>query len=376
MTRIVQIVPFVSPGTGAEGVAYHLEREFRRAGVQTERFTMTEARGDRLPQPGPGARGKVALALRVGWFSTVGTVLARRYLRRRPHAVAICHNDALAGHIYVNHGILRAAMKARGGYAWRMTRNPLHLFTALRDTIRYASRIHDVVVNLTEGERRLLLHTYRRVRPRAVVISNGVDTERFAPPTAVERAEARAALGLGKDQMVAVFVGHEFERKGLDVALAALPEVSLDVHLLVVGGTPPMVAEARRSAEALGVASHVRLVGTQADPRPFLHAADVLVLPSAYEANALVVLEALACGLPVLSTRVGYAPDLIRDGENGYLIERTAADLARRWRDVAAGDRVGWRERSRASAERHAWPRIAEQYLTLVDQVRAAREAM
>lgn len=375
MTQIVQIVPALAAGTGAEGVAYHLEREFRRAGVTTERFTMTEALGGWLPRPGPGVRGKVALALRVVWFSTVGTALARRFLRRRPDAVAICHNDVLAGDIYVNHGILRAAMRARGGYAWRMARNPLHLFTALRDTLRYASDAHAVVVNLTEGERRLLRRTYPRLRPRPVVISNGVDTQRFAPPTPGERAAARAGLGLPDEASVALFVGHEFERKGLGVALGALTGAPAEAHLVVVGGTPPMVAGALRAAEALGVASRVRFVGTQADPRPAFRAADVFVLPSAYEANALVVLEALACGLPVLATRVGYAPDLIHDGENGYLVERTAADLASRWQDVAAGDRAGWRERTRATAEQHTWPRIAAQYLRLVAEVRDAREA-
>jgi len=266
-------------------------------------------------------------------------------------------------------------MKARGGYAWRMARNPIHLFTALRDTIRYASGAHAVVVNLTEGERRLLLRTYRRVRPRLVVISNGVDTERYTVPTPGERVEARAALGFLDREVVALFVGHEFERKGLDVALHALTRVPSDVHLLVVGGTDPMVAEARSRAEALGVAGRVHLAGAHSDPRPYYRAADVFVLPSAYEANALVLLEALACGLPVVATRVGYAPDLIRDGENGYLVDRTPHSLAARLSELAAADRAGWRERARASAERHAWPRIAEQYLRLVEQVRRVRGA-
>lgn len=375
MTWIVQIAPAVAPGTGAEGVAYHLEREFRRAGAATERFTLAEARGGWLPAPGMGWRGKAALALRVVWFSTVGTVLARRYLAARPDAVAICHNDVLAGDIYVNHGILRAAMRARGRYAWRMVRNPLHLFTAARDTIRYAGRTHAVVVNLTEGERRLLRRTYRRLRPRPVVISNGVDTERFAPPTPAERAAARAALGLDDRAVVALFVGHEFERKGLGIALAALTMDDGAAHLVVVGGTLQMVAEAHEQAERLGVVRRVRFVGTQGDPRPSFRAADLLVLPSAYEANALVVLEALACGLPVLVTPVGYAPDLIVDGENGYLVDRTPEALAARLRDLASADLAPWRARARASAERHAWPLIAQEYLRLVEEIRAARGA-
>src|SRR5512133_3338950 len=116
MTVIVQICPEIGPGSGVAGVAYNLEREWQRLGVQTERFTLTEARGGWLPQPGPGIRGRLVLLARVVWFSTVGTLLARRYLRSRPGALSICHNDALAGDVYVNHGVVQAAMRARGAY--------------------------------------------------------------------------------------------------------------------------------------------------------------------------------------------------------------------------------------------------------------------
>ena len=73
------------------------------------------------------------------------------------------------------------------------------------------------------------------------------------------------------------------------------------VHLLVVGGTAEMIDGARASAARLGVTDRVTFAGLLPDAVPALWAADVLVLPSAYEANALVVLEALACGIPVVS---------------------------------------------------------------------------
>ena len=110
--RIVQIVPEVALGSGVEAVAYHLEREWQRLGIPTARFTLADAAGGWLPTPGPGLRGRAALAARVVWFSTVGTVLARRRLSPRrlaltaPGTVTICHNDVLYGDVYVNHGVV------------------------------------------------------------------------------------------------------------------------------------------------------------------------------------------------------------------------------------------------------------------------------
>ena len=75
----------------------------------------------------------LALFRRMVWFTTVGTVRARRFLAERPDAVSICHNNAMVGDIYVNHGVVGAAMRARGNGVWRMVRNPTHIFTFLRD---------------------------------------------------------------------------------------------------------------------------------------------------------------------------------------------------------------------------------------------------
>jgi len=373
MTHIVQIAPAISPGSGVAGVAFALEREFIAAGATVERFTSADAG---RPLNGSHALSAVATHLararNVMWFSIVGTRRARRFLAERPDAVSICHNDVMAGDIYVNHGLLQAAMRARGDYAWRMVRNPVHLFTALRDRIRYRGRTHRAIVALTNAEAALLRSTYGEVQAPIHVIPNGVDIERFRPPAADERVRARAALGLHDDRTVAVFIGHEFERKGLPIAVDALAR-ALHVTLLVVGGTPDMIRKASAHARHVGVGDRVVFAGEQADPVPLLQASDLLVLPSAYEANALVVLEALACGLPVVSTRVGFAPDILVDGDNGFLVDRDAASVAVRLDELAGQELDEWRIRARRTAERHSWPQVARQYVALVESIRAER---
>lgn len=371
--HIVQIAPAIEAGSGVAGVAFNLEREFIAAGATVERFTAASAGRTLRNSRGSAITTHLERARNVVWFSTVGTARARRFLAARPDVVSICHNDILAGDVYVNHGLLQAAMRARGNFAWRMLRNPVHLFTAVRDRIRYRGSTHRAVVALTPTEAELLVSTYGRVRAPIHVIPNGVDVDRFRPPSSAERAEARAIAGVDGERTVAVFVGHEFERKGLPVAMEALRGAP-DVTLLGVGGTAEMIRRAASAAERLGVGDRVVFAGTHPDPGPFLWASDLLVLPSAYEANALVVLEALASGLPVVSTRVGFAPGLVVDGENGYLVDRDAAsvgDRLDRLARLAPHDLDAWRARARRTAERYAWPVVARQYLELVTALRA-----
>ena len=165
-----------------------------------------------------------------------------------------------------------------------------------------------------------------------------------------------------------LFIGHEFERKGLPIAMSAL-RAAPDVLLLVVGGSADMIRRAQAQAGSAGVSERVHFAGTQRDPVPFLWAADLLVLPSAYEANALVVLEALACGLPVVSTRVGFAPDILVDGENGFIVERDATSVGTRLAELASQPLEEWRGRARRTAEQYAWPRVARRYLDLVESL-------
>lgn len=391
MTRIVQIAPFIGPGTGVAGVAWNLERELRVLGATVERFTFDDARPgtprsrpERAKTHGGAARApRVFAQSRLGariargwglvWFSTVGTTRARRFLAERPDAIAICHNSVMAGDVYVNHGVVLAAMRARGRPAWLMVRNPFHIFTYLRDRIRYRGRTHRAVVALSQSDAAELHSTYGRVRPPIVVIPNGVDLDRFHPPTPEERRQARELLNLGDEERVAVFLGHEFDRKGLSFVLEGLRYAG-SVLLLVVGGSHDLIEAAKAEAAALGVAQRVLFIGPRPDPTRFLAASDMFVLPSAYEANALVVLEALASGLPVVATRVGFAPEIIVDGQNGFLIERDGRAVGERLALLEGEDLSEWGRRARASVEPYSWRAVARRYLDLAEDLLAERD--
>ena len=173
------------------------------------------------------------------------------------------------------------------------------------------------------------------------------------------RAEARAELGYGEDDRVVVFVANELERKGFDCLLEAVAQLD-GVHVLVVGRVD--IGPYRERIEGLGLTAQVRAVGSVSDVVAYHAAADVFALPTRYEPWGLVITEALAAGLPVVTSRLAGASVAVRDGETGVLLDdpddpEELADGLRRMLDAPAGD-----EAISASVEPYSWPEVARRY--------------
>ncbi len=160
---------------------------------------------------------------------------------------------------------------------------------------------------------------------RIEVVPNGVDGERFRP---ADRRAARRRFGLPEEARVLVTVGGLCERKGFHRVIERLPGIARrfpDVHYLVVGGPSPegdWSGRLRALADRLGVAGRVRFAGELApeDLRWALSAADVFVLASRNEGWANVLLEAMACGLPVVATDVGGNREVVCRPELGIIV--------------------------------------------------------
>jgi UDP-glucose:(heptosyl)LPS alpha-1,3-glucosyltransferase len=200
-----------------------------------------------------------------------------------------------------------------------------------------------------------------------VVIPNGVDTALFHPDSA-SRVQTREALGIPPDALVALFVGGEWERKGLAVAIEAVAK-SPDWRLLVVGE-----GDSERYlglAAAGGAADRVHFAGRSARPAPFFSAADAFLLPTAYETFSLVTYEAAASGLPLLVTRVSGVEDILEDGVNGWFIDRDGPAVAARLRALAtdAALRDGMGRRARMASEGFGWDRMVDRYAELYGEL-------
>lgn len=162
---------------------------------------------------------------------------------------------------------------------------------------------------------------------RLVVIYNGVDTEVFHPDlVARHRASLRASLGIGAAVPLLLFVGSGFARKGVPQLLRALAAMRERETQLVVVGADRKLATLRHLAGTLGLQQRVIFTGPVGDVKPYYGAADGFVLPTFYDPCPNAVLEAMACGLPVVTTTACGAQEWIRDGENGSVVAAGAEE--------------------------------------------------
>ncbi len=204
---------------------------------------------------------------------------------------------------------------------------------------------------------------------RVTSLRNGVDLQLFQP---VERESVRARLGLSQFTLLAV--GHLVPVKAQQLAVAALAELP-DVRLLIAGNGPNR-AMLEQLARDLNVTDRLTMLGAvpQAQLRDYYGAADALVLPSEREGWANVLLEAMACGTPVIASRVWGTPEVVAAPEAGLLMEqRTPAGLAASVRALRANypDRAA----TRRYAERFSWDDTTAGQLALFRNVLAARGA-
>jgi UDP-glucose:(heptosyl)LPS alpha-1,3-glucosyltransferase len=160
------------------------------------------------------------------------------------------------------------------------------------------------------------------------LIYNAVDSDAFSPELRADRAATRARLGIADDAVVFLLVGSGYERKGVATLLDAMRELPPSTHLIVVGRESRMDTYVQHAARA-GVADRVTFAGPQKDPKPFYGAADAFVLPTLYDPLPNAAMEAMACGMPVITSTKSGAAELVRGADAGFVCaSRDVAMLA------------------------------------------------
>ena len=376
--RIIQVVQEFSLRGGVESVAFELHRAWEAAGTESAVLACvapenSPARVTRIASAMGriGTRGRwryLGRALAVPAFTLAATSHIRQ-AQRQPGTVVLSHGDSLAGDVCVVHAVNKASLAAKtaaGSRRWML--NPMHAWVALRDRWMIGGLRFRRYVAVSSRVVEELQRYYRVPRERIAVIPNGVNLARFTPDPD-DRSETRREFGIAAETPLLVFVGHEFERKGLDFVLEALPHLDPATRLLVVGAGD--ASAYGRRATALGVAERVVFAGPRSDLPRLYRAGDAFVFPTAYETFALVCMEAMACGLPVFATRAGGIEEYLVDGVNGQGIERNGSQIAAVLKPVLADPdrKAALRKGAIDTAANYSWPVIAERYRALLAEV-------
>lgn len=296
----------------------------------------------------PGPRRPFLIAY--PWFMLAGSLALRRWRRgavQATGAIVLGRLDAIAVHYLHQVG---GVTPSRSTWLYRWHVKAAGVLKRVAERLSYRTSRAAAFVCVSDGLAAELRAHFPGLGPRIVTIYNGIDTERFAPGNGRAQADAlRARLGLAPGRLLAVFVGSEWQRKGLSAAIRALAQAT-EWDLLVAGAGDQRGY--RELARTLGVERAVHWLGVAREVQPVYELADALVMPSRYESFSLVTFEAAACGLPIVASPVHGVRELIRDGENGFLVASEPGAIARRLRELAADPEL--RARMGAAARRAA----------------------
>jgi D-inositol-3-phosphate glycosyltransferase len=365
-------------------------RELGRMGVQVDVFTRSQnATIPRIVELGPGAR---VVHLPAGPEAPLPREALHRHLGEFADGVeAFAREQGLAYDLIHSHywlsGVAGLALRERWGTPLiqmfhtlgrlknEVAQSPAELEPELRidEEARVVAQA-DRIVAANVVERAHLVWYYGARAERVAVIPCGVDTDLFQP---MDPAKAKDLLELPPDPLL-LYVGRVQPIKGLDTLLEAMALIAAPADLLVVGGEHDEPdghgAALRARVAALGLDKRVRFLRAQPQRRLrlFYAAADATVMPSYYESFGMVALEAMACGSPVVASRVGGLTTTVQDGVTGRLVpEGDPAALAAAITPLlgsAEGRRLG-QQATRWAAE-HRWPCVAEAVCRLYSELR------
>lgn len=285
------------------------------------------------------------------------------------------HGNVQTVHVLpVKHTLFEGKQGAALALRWlKVLTSPRLLAYLWLEQRRYAFAYKKRVVCASASLKAVVRAAFPAAAPMLEVVTPGVQG---APGRASEEARhtARQALGLPQGVPLLLFVGNDFVRKGLPTLLEALVQLAPDTHLAVVGQGESQV-QMQRLAQRLGVVSRVHFVGSLGDMAQAYGAADMLVHPTQEDSYGMVVLEAMAHGLPVIVSDAPYsgiALDLA-DGQNALLLKNPAdtvqllAAIQAVQGDVALAARLC--AEGIGFAQAHAWQQAASEYEVLYQQI-------
>jgi len=375
--KILQVVRDIE-GTGGGNIAINTARFFSRSGHEVVVLTdmpylgfeddhiklITIPIGSTLYAW--QAKGKLSRTLR-HTFQILNflffTLLLIPYFKFKEFKVINNNNESFMGDIITVHNVFSAEVfghkKGLLRGAVRLL-NPVMLIRVLKEQLTLRFKNTSLIVansNKTKAE----ISKYLGRQNDVFIIPSGVDIEKYQCPDNTENTGA----------FVLLFVGHEFERKGLEVLINSLLELPEKIVLKVVGGRGSSINLYKDLVNEQKLQNRVIFLGSVSMLEDSYLSSNLFVLPSIYEGLPLVCLESMASGLPNLVTHVGGMKDLVIDRKNGFFVERDPKSIANKVLELYSNPELyqAMRSNARATALDYSWDNIGQQYVSILIMV-------
>ena len=351
--KIMQVIPYFCFG-GAEIMCENLTYALKNAGQEVFVVSLYDDRTPIARRMEEAGIRIVYLDKKLGLDLSMVPKLRKLMLRERPDVV----------HTHLN--ILKYAALAARLAGVKKCVHTVHSLAdrEAEDRIEkcvkgfYFRKSWSVPVALTPEVQASVSEFYGLPLARVPVIFNGIDLSRCVPKTFYETKDTVTILHVGRFDVPK-------NHAGLLEAFRLLRETHPQCRLRLVGDgdlRPEMEALAREK----GIGDSVEFCGMQSNVYPYLHDADIFVLPSIYEGNPMTIIEAMGTGLPIAASRVGGIPDMITDGESGILVDpepqSICAGLTRLVEDATLRQRLG--ETARRNSQHFSAEHMARDYLS------------
>lgn len=238
--------------------------------------------------------------------------------------------------------------------------NPYHWLILIVERLIFRGHRFKKIIAISDMVKQDIITNYGVDEGDIRVIYHGIDTKKFSPDNrALYRADVRKEYNIGNDEFTILFVGSGFERKGLKYLIEAVDLLPSKATILVVG-------KGSSSYSRFSKKQRVIFCGPQKDTFRFYAAADAFALPAMYEPFGLVYLEALASGLPVITTKNSGAAEIIAEGVQGYVVDQPEdiSEIARKIGLLAEKDRLEKMGRNaRELAEKFTFERYTDEIM-------------
>jgi UDP-glucose:(heptosyl)LPS alpha-1,3-glucosyltransferase len=228
------------------------------------------------------------------------------------------------------------------------------------------------IIAMSKAVKESIIECYGIPAENITVIYDGVSLKQFdVEKKRAFRAEIRNLYGIDEKEVLLLFAGNPFSRKGLEFLIRALPSFSgRRIRLLVLGKGD--ISPYMKIAEELGVAGKIVYAGFTTEIHKYFAASDIFVFPTLYEPFGLVITEAMASGLPVVTSACAGAAELIEDGKEGLLLKdpKDSRELVEKIKllfNKEAAQRMG--VAARKKAEQYTWERTAKEMLKVFEAV-------